>query len=46
MRMLDLSPEQRPRERLLAGQGDELSDAYPQHFDPPLGISNSHEFVA
>jgi DNA repair protein RadC len=27
MRMADLSPEQRPRERLLAGQGEELSDA-------------------
>jgi DNA repair protein RadC len=27
MRMRDLSPDQRPRERLLAGQGDELSDA-------------------
>ncbi|HJW34428.1 MAG TPA: DNA repair protein RadC [Holophagaceae bacterium] len=27
MRMLDLSPEQRPRERLMAGQGESLSDA-------------------
>jgi DNA repair protein RadC len=27
MRMADLSPEQRPRERLLAGRGEELSDA-------------------
>lgn len=27
MRMADLSPEQRPRERLLAGQGDHLGDA-------------------
>ena len=27
MRIRDLSPEQRPRERLLAGQGEELSDA-------------------
>jgi DNA repair protein RadC len=27
MRMSDLSPEQRPRERLLAGRGEELSDA-------------------
>jgi len=27
MRMSDLSPEQRPRERLLAGQGEELGDA-------------------
>ncbi len=27
MRILDLSPEQRPRERLLAGQGEALSDA-------------------
>ena len=27
MRMLDLSPEQRPRERLLAGQGEQLGDA-------------------
>ncbi|MBP1628104.1 MAG: repair protein RadC [Holophagaceae bacterium] len=27
MRMRDLSPELRPRERLLAGQGDELGDA-------------------
>lgn len=27
MRILDLSPDQRPRERLLAGHGDTLSDA-------------------
>jgi DNA repair protein RadC len=27
MRMSDLSPDQRPRERLLAGRGEELSDA-------------------
>ncbi|MGA2080031.1 MAG: DNA repair protein RadC [Holophaga sp.] len=27
MRMTDLSPDQRPRERLLAGRGEELSDA-------------------
>jgi DNA repair protein RadC len=27
MRIADLSPEQRPRERLLAGQGEELSEA-------------------
>ena len=27
MRMADLSPDQRPRERLLAGRGEELSDA-------------------
>ena len=27
MRIADLSPEQRPRERLLAGRGEELSDA-------------------
>jgi len=27
MRLADLSPEQRPRERLLAGRGEELSDA-------------------
>lgn len=27
MRMADISPEQRPRERLLAGQGEELGDA-------------------
>lgn len=27
MRMADLSPDQRPRERLLAGHGEELSDA-------------------
>ncbi len=27
MKILDLSPEQRPRERLLAGQGESLSDA-------------------
>jgi len=27
MRMMDLAPELRPRERLLAGQGDELGDA-------------------
>ena len=27
MRILDLSPDQRPRERLLAGQGEALSDA-------------------
>ena len=27
MRMIDLSPDQRPRERLLAGRGEELSDA-------------------
>ncbi len=27
MRMVDLSPDQRPRERLLAGHGEELSDA-------------------
>jgi len=27
MKMSDLSPEQRPRERLLAGHGEELSDA-------------------
>jgi DNA repair protein RadC len=27
MRIADLAPEQRPRERLLAGQGEGLSDA-------------------
>ncbi len=27
MRMTDISPEQRPRERLMAGRGEELSDA-------------------
>lgn len=27
MRMVDLSPDQRPRERLLAGQGESLADA-------------------
>lgn len=27
MRLSDISPEQRPRERLLAGQGEELADA-------------------
>ncbi len=27
MRILDLSPDQRPRERLLAGQGESLADA-------------------
>ena len=27
MRIAELSPEQRPRERLLAGRGEELSDA-------------------
>ena len=27
MRILDLSPDQRPRERLLAGQGEGLADA-------------------
>ena len=27
MRILDLSPDQRPRERLLAGHGEALADA-------------------